>query len=796
MNNLNYKTNKNDILLKEEENLKSNLNKIEEKIGNLKLKLIRDEEECNSYRGDYEYISEFRKYKNMCDKTRDEINKIQEICESPYFGHMYLYEDEEDEDIFIGENSITNSYGKNIVYDWRSPICSLFYANQHSKKYNDYNFVVKFKRQIEIENRKINKCVETYNDNKDKVITDSFLKEVLRKKKNNSEFTDIIRTIQEKQNEIIRNNIDRNIICQGVAGSGKTVIIIHRISYLLFNYPKIRPNEFLFIAPNDNFKNELNQLNRKLEIDKIRLITLYEYYIEKFNIFLNQNETEKYKLTNVINDQNIDIEKEYSYEVLNNKYSLIADEMLKNINEFKIKYNITYNDAELSLVDKYKKLYSFLKDRIEKYIKIKNKIKNQYEQILKSKSFLPYNIGDNSNPKNTINNLWKNINSNKIKLENELDYTKQQYNKKNSLLVKLFRKKDIRLELDKLRTSINDLNSLISLNNKKLILVNDINTFYDNIEKLDSYIKISDEDKVRLLIFINRFLYYISKNNNIMNETIELSKLTNNLNEFNECVKILIKMNYNEDNYREDNNNIKLVYNSVIPRNVITNCFEKICIGSYKLNTNFSNKSIYRIDIFTILYILEKLGYSKHSAYRYLYIDEAQDYNDVEIELIKNYEQQSILSIFGDYRQNISDNSLLKNNWNNLKKILKNNFDYYELNENYRNTTNVVEYCNNTLQLNMMAIGVDGEEVQVKIFKNIDDVISKAKMINAIIITKNNYYLEYIANDNQVKAYDIVNVKGLEFKNVVVIDDGLTPNEKYVAFTRSLGALVIYQINK
>ncbi len=796
MNNLNYKTNKNDILLKEEENLKSNLNKIEEKISDLKLKLIRDEEECNSYRGDYEYISEFRECKNMCDKTRNEINKIQKICESPYFGHMYLYEDEEDEDIFIGENSITNSYGTNIVYDWRSPICSLFYANQHSKKYNNYDFVVKFKRQIEIENRKINKCVETYNDNKDKVITDSFLKEVLRKKKNNSEFTDIIRTIQEKQNEIIRNNIDRNIICQGVAGSGKTVIIIHRISYLLFNYPKIRPNEFLFIAPNDNFKNELNQLNRKLEIDKIRLITLYEYYIEKFNIFLNQNETEKYKLTNVINDQNIDIEKEYSYEVLNNKYSLIADDMLKNINEFKIKYSITYNDSELLLLDKYKKLYSFLMDRIEKYKKNKNKMKNQFEQIKKSKSFLPDNIEDNSNPKNTINNLWKNINSNKIKLENELDYTKQQYNKKNSLLVKLFGKKDIRLELDKLRTSINDLNSLISLNNKKLILINDINTFYDNIKKLDSYIKISDEDKVELLIFINRFLYYISKNNKNMNETIELSKLTNNLNEFNECVKILIKMNYNEDNYREDSNNIKLVYNSMIPRNVITNCFEKICIGNYKLNTNFSNKSIYRIDIFTILYILEKLGYSKHSAYRYLYIDEAQDYNDVEIELIKNYEQQSTLSIFGDYRQNISDNSLLKNNWNNLKKILKNNFDYYELNENYRNTTNVVEYCNNTLRLNMMAIGVDGEEVQVKIFKNIDDVISKAKMINAIIITKNNYYLEYIANDNQVKAYDIVNVKGLEFKNVVVIDDGLTPNEKYVAFTRSLGDLVIYQINK
>ena len=791
MNGFGFKTNKNDVLLEEEENLKINLNKIDEKISNLKQDLIRDEKECNSYKGDYDYISEFREYKDRCDKTRSEINKIQAISESPYFGHMYLYEDETDEDIFIGECSITNSSGTNIVYDWRSPVCSLFYANQQSKKHNGYDFVVKFKRQIEIKNRKVNKCVETYNDNKDKIITDSFLKEVLREKKNNSEFTDIIKTIQEKQNEIIRNDIDRNIICQGVAGSGKTVIIIHRISYLLFNHPKIRPEEFLFIAPNDNFKSELNQLNRKLEIDKIKLITLYEYYIEKFNIFLNLSETEKYKLTNVINDQNIDIQKEYSYDTLNNKYYLIADDMLKNINELKIKYNITYNDTELSLIDKYKIVHSFLNDRINLYNKNINKIKNLFKEILENQSFLPYDIEYNNNIKNIIDNLWQNTNLYKTELENKLNYAKWQYNTKNNLLVKLFGKKDIRVELERLRVSINDLNNLITLNNKKLLLINDINTFYNNIIKLDSHIKMNDDYKVKLLTFINRFLHYVSKNNNIMNETLKLSELTNNLNKINECIEILIKINYSEDT-----NNLKLVYNSMIPRTVITKCFEKVCIGNYKLNTNFSNRNIYRIDIFTILYILEKLGYSKQSSYRYLYIDEAQDYNDVEIELVKKYEKESILNIFGDYKQNISNNSLLRNNWNNLKDIIKNNFDYYELNENYRNTTNVVEYCNKTLQLNMMAIGIEGQDVQVKNFENIDDVILKAKINNAIIITKNNQYLEYITNDNQVKAYDIANVKGLEFSNVVVIDDGLAQNEKYVAFTRSLGTLVIYQVNK
>ena len=104
---------------------------------------------------------------------------------------------------------------------------------------------------------------------------------ILREKKNVSGFTDIVKTIQKKQNDIIRADINKNIICQGVAGSGKTAIIVHRLSNLLYNNPNIPAERYLFIAPNSNFKSELSNLNKKLKIDKIKLSTLYEYYIEK-----------------------------------------------------------------------------------------------------------------------------------------------------------------------------------------------------------------------------------------------------------------------------------------------------------------------------------------------------------------------------------------------------------------------------------------------------------------------------------------------------------------------------------
>lgn len=137
---------------------------------------------------------------------------------------------------------------------------------------------------------------------------------------------------------------------------------------------------------------------------------------------------------------------------------------------------------------------------------------------------------------------------------------------------------------------------------------------------------------------------------------------------------------------------------------------------------------------------------------------------------------------------------MLRQNWNNLKKIFNDNYSYYELNENYRNTTNVVEYCNNELKTNMIGIGVTGDNVRINKFVNINDIIKRAELTESIIITKNINYLEYISNNSGVICFDIKSVKGLEFKNVIIIDDGLTKNERYVSFTRSLNNLEIYII--
>ena len=271
MNSFGYKIKSEDVFLEEQEYLNEKLCLIEARINKLDCDINKYKSDCDEYKNDYENIRYFIESQNKHVESLKEINSLKKRIESPYFGHMYLNEKNEDEDIFIGEESITDLKGENIVYDWRSPVCSLYYANQNFMKYKNYTYRVKFKRQLLIENKKLVSCNELYHSQKDVIVTDTFLKSVLKEKKEITGFTDIIKTIQFKQNEIIRSDLDKNIICQGVAGSGKTVIIIHRLSYLLFNNPSIIPTDFLFIAPNDNFKKELSVLNIKLQIDDLLL---------------------------------------------------------------------------------------------------------------------------------------------------------------------------------------------------------------------------------------------------------------------------------------------------------------------------------------------------------------------------------------------------------------------------------------------------------------------------------------------------------------------------------------------
>lgn len=116
-------------------------------------------------------------------------------------------------------------------------------------------------------------------------IADPFLLKVLKQHRGQSEFTDILRSIQDEQNEIVDFDIKKNMIVQGCAGSGKTMILFHRLANILYNINaglvKIAPGRIAVIIPNDNFRNYIKDLTWSLGIDGIRTYAMDEYLLSK-----------------------------------------------------------------------------------------------------------------------------------------------------------------------------------------------------------------------------------------------------------------------------------------------------------------------------------------------------------------------------------------------------------------------------------------------------------------------------------------------------------------------------------
>lgn len=286
------------------------LDKVLERVNELKDMVIKDRdyylkevEEMGI--PDLEQKGYFKKCKELAFKANEKYVALNELEKNTHFGRMdlTLNEDNHTENLvmYIGEKSINKGI-ENLVYDWRSPVGNLYYmSNQKDYKYKDTIYNLNLKRQIDISNSKINNIYDTFVRGRNLNVTDDFLMKVLNDKKNRNEFVDIIKTIQSNQNSIIRDELNTNSIVQGVAGSGKTVVLLHRLSYLLYNYPEMDRNKLLFITPSTIFKSKLSNINRSLSLTTIKMITMEDYYLEKINYYLpsikiNRVEKDNFKI--------------------------------------------------------------------------------------------------------------------------------------------------------------------------------------------------------------------------------------------------------------------------------------------------------------------------------------------------------------------------------------------------------------------------------------------------------------------------------------------------------------------
>lgn len=138
------------------------------------------------------------------------------------------------------------------------------------------------RRALEIKKATLIKCYDEYvfgNEIFAGGVADPFLVQTLREKRGEHKLTDIIKTIQQNQNQIIRHPLQNSLIAQGCAGSGKTMIMLHRLSYLKFNNPNLDLETVKILTPNELFNLHINELSEDLELEKIQRFTVDQYYL-------------------------------------------------------------------------------------------------------------------------------------------------------------------------------------------------------------------------------------------------------------------------------------------------------------------------------------------------------------------------------------------------------------------------------------------------------------------------------------------------------------------------------------
>ncbi|MEB2785238.1 HelD family protein [Algoriphagus persicinus] len=232
----------------------------------------------------------------MGEAAVDKKRRLHRLRDIPYFGRIDFAKVGKDlETIYIGVHNFRDeNANQNLVYDWRAPISSMFYDFELGDAYFEnlsgkVNGKISKKRQYRIRRGKMDYMLDTNLTIQDDVLQRELNQASTAKMKN------IVATIQREQNAIIRNVDARNLIIQGVAGSGKTSIALHRIAFLLYKFKQtISSEDILIISPNKVFASYISNVLPELGEESVAETSmeelareLLEYKVE-FQTFFHQ----------------------------------------------------------------------------------------------------------------------------------------------------------------------------------------------------------------------------------------------------------------------------------------------------------------------------------------------------------------------------------------------------------------------------------------------------------------------------------------------------------------------------
>ena len=339
------------------------------------------------------------------------LQRLFRIQNKPYFGSIRFKEEgsEEEDNIYIGITHVEDKLDY-YVHDWRSPICSMFYDYETGPaSYKAPSGIIKGniikKRQYIIEDAELKHIFDN-----DLNISDSLLQEVLAEE-SSDKMKNIVNTIQEEQNKVIRNTEDKNLIVEGIAGSGKTSVALHRIAFLLYRIPNLTSNNVVVFTPNKVFSEYISNVLPELGEDNTYDMTFYDLLCQNINEYKDiENFTDfisRYYKGNVDN-----------YDMVKYKQS---DEIIKDINNYinnllsTIKFNnkLEYDNFIEIDTEELNNMLNYKYNRFPLFERIKEISKriasNNYEGSTKNASSIEKKLKELLNIKLDLKDIFNNF---------------------------------------------------------------------------------------------------------------------------------------------------------------------------------------------------------------------------------------------------------------------------------------------------------------------------------------------------------------------------------------------------
>ena len=382
--------------IEEEKKLTKTRKLIDEEVKKSEDRLAEGFEE---YDFDDDYKDEFMKA-TLIERYKQRIRNLKTIRPNPYFARVDFVENgsSKRDKFYLGKETVTDMKSlEQVVVDWRAPIADLYYEGRLGDAEYDcpegiIKGEIKLKRQYVFKDGELDVLLDI-----DITTNDEMLQPFLSAN-SDTRLKNIVSTIQAEQNKIIRATMWKPLVVQGVAGSGKTTIALHRIAYLIYNCgQEFYPEEFLIIAPNKFFLNYISNVLPDLGVERVSQMTYEEiafqiigkeYSIEdpnqKLSILIDNNKSAKQVKQAEIMEQATSFKSTVRFKNLIDEYIFEVEKRFLPDRDFVVFDRTFMTKEEISTLFYREYAYLPLVRRIDEIKKhMLNKLINAKDEIIK-----------------------------------------------------------------------------------------------------------------------------------------------------------------------------------------------------------------------------------------------------------------------------------------------------------------------------------------------------------------------------------------------------------------------------